>query len=236
MVDHGILLCKLEHYGIRGKYLDWFKSYLTNRQQYVHVNQHDSTKRTLDYGVPQGSVLGPTLFLLYVNDMPEISKLADFIFFADDANLIFTGDTYQSINENINKVLQIIENWVASNGLKLNIGKTKYMVFTNKSKQNLYISLNGTQIEQSDRERFLGVILDSGLTWTHHINLLASKISRNAEILYRVKGVVPDTTLRTIFHSFVQSHLNYCSSVWGLGSKNSVSKIFIIYCKPKKSN
>ena len=101
------------------------------------------------------------------------------------------------------------------------------MVFTNKSKQNLDISLNGTQIEQSDRERFLGVILDSGLTWTHHIKLLASKISRNAGILYRLKGIVPDTTLRTIFHSFIQSHLNYCSSVWGLGSKNSVSKIFI---------
>ena len=227
MVDHSILLGKLEHYGIRGKYLDWFKSYLTDRHQYVHVNNHDSTSCTLEYGVPQGSILGPTLFLLYVNDMPEISKLADYIFFADDANLIFTADNFEILRENINKVLQLIQNWVVNNGLKLNIKKTKYMVFTNKLKQNLDISFNGVQIEQSDRERFLGVILDSGLTWSHHINLLASKISRNAGILYRLKGIVPDKTLRTIFHSFIQSHLNYCSSVWGLGSKNSISKLFI---------
>ena len=227
MVDHSILLFKLEHYGIRGRYLDWFKSYLTDRKQYVHVNNHDSIEYTLKYGVPQGSVLGPTLFLLYVNDLPEISKLADYIFFADDANLIFTGDTYESIRENVNTVLRLIQNWVVKNGLKLNLSKTKYMVFTNKTKQNIDISFNGIQIEQSDRERFLGVIIDSGLNWSHHITLLATKVSRNAGILYRLKGIIPDSTLKMIFHSFVQSHLNYCSSVWGLGSKNSTLKLFV---------
>ena len=227
MVDHDILLRKLEHYGIRGSYLDWFTSYLTNRQQFVFVNNHSSKKLSLKYSVPQGSILGPTLFLLYVNDLPEVSKLADFIFFADDANIIITADNYIDLSEKVNSVINLVQNWVKNNGLKLNITKTKYMIFTNKTNQELIISLDGQRIIESDCERFLGVMVDSRLSWSHHINLLATKISRNAGILYKLKGIVSDSILKMLYNSFVQSHLNYCSSVWGLGSNNSISKLFI---------
>ena len=227
MVDHDILLGKLEHCGIRGRYLDWFKSYLTNRHQYVHVNNCNSKSLPLRYSVPQGSILGPILFILYANDLPEVSRLADFVLFADDANLIITGYTYDELQEKVNTVLMLVQNWVIRNGLKLNIKKTKYMIFTNKIKQKLEISLNGVDIEHSEHERFLGVIVDSGLTWSYHINLLAAKVSRNAGILYKLKGIVPNATLKMLYNSFVHSHLNYCSSVWGLGSKNSLSKLFI---------
>ena len=228
MVDHGILLSKLEHYGVRGNILSWFRSYLINRRQYVHVNNHESAVQTLQYGVPQGSILGPLLFILYINDMPQVSKLANYIFYADDANIIITADNYDDLRSNVNTVLQKINNWVINNGLKLNINKTKYMMFTNRRNiaNELNISLNGKKIEYTDRERFLGVILDSNLTWSSHINLLSSKLSQNSGIIYKLKGIVPVSVLRKLYNSFIQSHLNYCSSVWGLGAKSSLNKFF----------
>ena len=235
MVDHEILLKKLEHYGIRGVTLSWFQSYLTNREQYVSVDNFKSDKLKLKYSVPQGSILGPTLFILYINDLPNIDKLTQYIFFADDANMIITGYTFEEVSEKVNALLQKIQNWVIGNGLKLNLSKTKYMIFTNKAKQNIDVNICGIPIEESECERFLGVLISSNLSWANHINLLASKISRNAGILYKLKDLLPESTLKTLFHSFVQSHLNYCSSVWGLGSKNSTNKLFIAQKKAIRS-
>ena len=176
MVDHGILLSKLEHYGVRGHHLAWLKTYLSNRRQYVHVNGADSDELFLSYSVPQGSILGPLLFILYINDMPEVSFLADYIFYADDANIIITADNVNEVKIKVNTVLQKIGNWVVKNGLKLNIKKTKYMVFTNRRNldKDLNISLNNIKIERTERERFLGVIIDTNLSWTSHINILSS--------------------------------------------------------------
>ena len=137
MVDHNILLNKLEHYGIRGACLSWFRSYLSNREQYVSVDNCNSGKQTLKYAVPQGSILGPTLFILYINDLPNIDKFTKYIFFADDANIIVTGNTYDEVSYKVNTLLQKIQNWVVDNGLKLNLSKTKYMIFTNKAKQDI---------------------------------------------------------------------------------------------------
>ena len=229
MVDHGILLNKLEHYGIRGHHLSWFRTYLKNRQQYVHINQHNSEQLTLKYSVPQGSILGPLLFIIYINDLPLVSKLAIYVFYADDANIIITADNITELAHKVNIVLHLINGWVSFNGLKLNLAKTKYMIFTNrhKIKKDLDLTLNGTKIEYTERERFLGVIVDSNMSWSAHINLLSAKISRNAGIIYSLKGIVPQSILKNLYDSFVQSHLNYCTSVWGLGSKSSLQPLFI---------
>ena len=229
MVDHEILLRKLEHCGIRGTNLKWFASYLANRKQYVHVNNQCSEQLPLKYSVPQGSILGPTLFIIYINDLPEIFKQAKFIFFADDANIIVTGDSVDELQSKINILQSSLDNWVRINGLKLNIKKTKFMVFTNKKVDlsSIEVTLDNTKIKKSDEERFLGVIMDSKLNWKAHIKRLASKISRNAGILYKLKGIVPNIVLRMVYNSFIQSHLNYCSCIWGLGSKGSVKSIFI---------
>ena len=228
MVDHGILLNKLEHYGIRQHHLSWFRSYLTDRSQQVHINQHVSDLSTLQYSVPQGSILGPILFIIYINDLPLISNLAKYVFYADDANIIVTADDEIELKHKINTVLQALSFWVVGNGLKLNLQKTKYMVFTNRRKINkeMDLFLSGVKIEYTERERFLGVIMDSSLSWAKHINLLAAKISRNVGIMYKLRGKVPHSILKNLYDSFVQSHLNYCSSVWGLGSKTSLQPLF----------
>ena len=226
MVDHGILLSKLEHYGVRGVNLSWFRTYLTGRVQYTHVNNRDSDTCELQYGVPQGSVLGPTLFILYINDLPNVSKLADYIFFADDANLVVTANSSDELCSKVNILLDKVQNWVSDNGLKLNSGKTKYMIFSNKATEDINISIGGVRLKQSERERFLGVIIDSKLNWNEHVRQLTSKISRNSGILYKLKGLVPGNTLKTLYNSFVQSHLNYCSTVWGLKSNNSLNALF----------
>ena len=126
-------------------------------------------------------------------------------------------------------VLQRLDKWVVLNGLKLNIKKTKYMVFSNSrsDSDDLRITLNGVQIERTDSERFLGVIVESNLNWKIHISNLAAKISRNAGILYKLKGLVPNKVLRLVYNSLIQSHINYCSNVWGLGAKSTLNSIFV---------
>ena len=130
MVEHTILIKKLEHYGIRGIALEWLKSYLGNREQFVTINGKNSTKKSLKFGVPQGSILGPLLFIIYINDIPLISKLAKFIMYADDANIIISGKNIDEINEKLINLSTGLLNWVDTNGLALNLKKTKYMIFS----------------------------------------------------------------------------------------------------------
>ena len=129
MVEHSILLKKLYHYGIRGTALNWLKSYLENRQQFVTINGKDSSKKAIQYGVPQGSILGPLLFVIYINDIPEICKFAKFILYADDANIIVTGNSMIEISEQVTELCKVLLKWVDSNGLALNLKKTTYMIF-----------------------------------------------------------------------------------------------------------
>ena len=125
MVDHKILLEKLAHYGIRGIALDWLKSYLTNRKQFVSCNGADSIEQVLSYGVPQGSILGPLLFVIYINDIPELDNLAHFILYADDANIIVTATNIDDLFSKTNKLLESLKIWVDNNGLSVNIKKQK---------------------------------------------------------------------------------------------------------------
>ena len=135
MVDHNILLRKLHRYEIRGQALKLMESYLTNRKQFVSINGKNSPNLTLNFGVPQGSILGPLLFVIYINDIPETHRFAKFILYADDANIILTANTMQEIEEHFKSLSNILVEWVNGNGLALNVKKTNYMIFA-KNKIN----------------------------------------------------------------------------------------------------
>ena len=205
MVDHEILLKKLEHYGIRGIALDWLKSYLSDRKQFVSVNGTDSTEKLIRYGVPQGSVLGPLLFIIYINDIPDIAKLAKFILYADDANILISANTIEEINDQLISLTTTLLKWVNSNGLVLNLDKTSYMIFS-RSTVDLPrpLIISNTPIERKTEARFLGVIMDESLNWSSHIKTIRSKMSRYVGIMYKIKKFLPLKVRLQVYHSFIQ--------------------------------
>ena len=186
-VDHNILLAKLAHYGIRGPALKWLRSYLRDRKQYVSVNNSDSSMTKITYGVPQGSILGPLLFIIYINDIPEISTIAKFILYADDVNIIVTANTIEEVYNQIVSLIDNLEDWVHCNGLTLKLKKTKYLIFS-RSKVALPCPLNISQtpIERKTETRFLGVIVDESLNWSRHVKTVIAKMSRYKET--RIQG------------------------------------------------
>ena len=133
-VDHQILLAKLNHYGIRGISNDWFKSYLSNRNQYVSINGFDSGLTTINCGVPQGSVLGPLLFLLYINDLNQAIKFCKVHHFADDTNLLCLSNSIKKLNKLVNADLKHLVNWLNANKISLNMKKTEMVIFKSKQK------------------------------------------------------------------------------------------------------
>ena len=236
MVDHEILLHKLYHYGIRGTALQWFRSYLANRQQFVTVNGVDSTTTEMKYGVPQGSILGPLLFVIYINDLPGISNFARFLMYADDANIIISGDSVDEINTKISLLTDSLVRWVGCNGLALNLKKTTYMLFSRKRNVKIRdVLINNKKIEHVHEARFLGVIVDDKLTWSKHIAAVRSKMCRYLGIMYKIKHQLPIKARLQIYHSFIQSHINFCSLVWGFASKSHIESLFTIQKKAMRA-
>ena len=167
-VDHTILLQKLDHYGIRNNVNDWFKSYLSNRMQFVSFKKCNSSIAEIFYGVPQGSILGPFLFLLFINDFVLCSPNLKFTLFADDTNIHMTGPDINSLIETANAELDHVHNWLKCNRLTLNFEKTHYIIFNrNKQMPNTlpHLKIHNQIIKREYSTKFLGVHIDHNLTW-----------------------------------------------------------------------
>ena len=180
-MNHNILLMKLEYYGIRGTALDWFKSYLSGRKQYVSVNGSNSSHLSFTCGVPQGSVLGPLLFLLYINDLPLASSKLSFYLFADDTNIYNEAESLKQLQSVVNKELKKVKKWLDVNKLSLNIDKTNFIMFKSPQHtcpESVNIKIGKLPIKQNCYVKFLGVLLDESLSWKYHLSELSKKLAR----------------------------------------------------------
>jgi len=230
-VDHGILLGKLERYGVRGVALKWFKSYLSDRVQFVSVNNTDSTHLPVTYGVPQGSVLGPILVSLYINDLGNLPLHGKIILFADDTNVFYQGDSPNTICNEIQDDLIIIQQWFRNSHLKISSEKCSLMWF---SKPSVVIHapvlplLDDKPITVVSSAKFLGITLDSHLNWIAHINSILTKISPFVRVFLRCNHYLSNQDKRSLYFALVHSHLSFLCNIWGHGPDSSLNRLFIM--------
>ena len=230
-VNHDILLDKLYFYGIRGVAHDWFRSYLSNRQQCVEYNNVTSSVLNMKCGVPQGSNLGPLLFLIYINDLAYVSPELFAILFADDSNFFCTGSNLTEVMSVVNKELHLIVDWLNCNKMSLNIEKTHFMIFKPKRKRvntSSDIVINGCKINEVKFTKFLGVIIDCDLSWKNHIDQVCSKISKNIGIMTKARSIFKTETLQSLYYSFIYPYISYCIHVWGSTYKSYINKILLL--------
>ena len=235
-LHHDILLAKLEHYGIRGIVLQLFKSFLSGRSQSVRVGNTTSDPLPVSCGVPQGSTLGPLLFLLYINDIVNLPSGSDscsirFILFADDTSIFVSGRSAPEVQWIIDKLMSLLKQYFDANFLHVNTSKTKFMHFS--SPQSPYFPsqfifcYDGTMIEQVKQFKFLGIEISDSLTWEAHIKSVSTKLHRNLGSIYRLRKSLPNQLKIPVYYALFQSHINYGISVWGSGGcMNKLEPIF----------
>ena len=228
-VDHNILLEKLENYGIRGKPLELITSYLTNRTQCTFVNNKLSKSSKITSGVPQGSVLGPLLFILYINDIKNAVPNVPLQLFADDTSVFIHNNNYAKLIDTTKETLLNLIKWFESNKLTLHLGKSTYIIFqpssNNKSSLEDYFTLDGIKINRSKSTKYLGIHLDEHLSWKNHIESLNNNLIKYTTIFYRIRNIVPPKVAEQIYYAFVYSRLIYGIEIYGMAKSSSIKPL-----------
>ena len=228
-VNHQILLDKLEHYGIRGHALALFKSYLSNRNQYVHLDKCKSQTRPISCGVPQGSVLGPLFFLLFINDLPNCCSNGKIRLFADDTTIFFHTNSIDEVILTGKVIMTELTNWFKANKLTLNTDKSSFTLFKSSKKviPNIpeHIDFLNQKILRTSHIKFLGVTLDENLTWNQHINEICSKLKRLFHIFYNIRKYLTEDNIKTIYYALVYSRIKYGITVYGQACQTKMQRI-----------
>ena len=224
-VNHEILLKKLEHYGIRGNSNSWFKSYLNDRKQLVSINGIDSETQIMKHGVPQESVLGPLLFLIYINDLHAAIAYSRSYHFADDTHLLNINTSPKKVQKQLNIDLKLLYNWLLANKISLNSTKTEMIIFQKKGfkinwKWN--VRLNGYKLKLSDQIKYLGIYLDKYLNGHYQSKLVIQKLARAIGMLSKVRHYAPKSEIKNIYHAIFESHLRYGCQIWFLSNSEFI--------------
>ena len=233
-VDKEILLKKLGKYGIKNLELEWFRNYLENRSQFVQINETDSVLLSISKGVPQGSVLGPVLFLLYINDLPECSLLTAFLF-ADDTTLFASADNLRDLILFVNYEFRRVVTFFREHKMALHPSKTKYILFNcsetliSNTDTRVFINNNNENednpsliktIERVDNSsdtpaiKFLGVYIDQALNFRYHLKQISNKISKSLYAIRAAKSYLSHGSLKSLYFALIHSHLIYGIQVW----------------------
>ena len=247
-VNHDILLKKLNHYGIRGITNNWFCSFLSNRMQFRSINKSQSGKRELKYCVSHGSVLGPLLFILFINDLHKNVEFSTVHHFADDTNMLLVEKSLKKLNRHINRDLKLVVEWIRANKLSLNTSKTDLIIFKSRNKtitKHLNFRISSQKIQPTSQVKYLGVTLQDDLHWAAHLGNLRKKLSHSIALLSKTRHHVPKHLLGTLYYSLFNSHLIYACEIWGQNQTNQLFKrllllqekaIRIINFQPHKSS
>ena len=207
---------------------NWLESYLDSRKQFVSLNGCNSDLLNVKCGVPQGSILGPKLFILYINDICNVTKILNFILFADDTNIFCSGKDLKSLCKTVSKELDKLNVWFAVNKLSLNVSKTNFILFGNrKYNEDIDITINNVKIDRVYVTKFLGVLIDSNLNWKEHIDSINNKISKSIAIIYRASKILNTDSLYTLYCTLILPYLTYCIENWGNTHESNLNKIFL---------
>ena len=235
-VSHDILLKKLQHYGVRGSIHKLLSSYLSGRKQFTKIQNSASDLDSVLWGVPQGSVLGPLLFLIYINDLPNASELSSWLF-ADDTALAMSAKNINELETRFNREVGKVQDWLLANGLSVHyVDKTQYMLFhgttiRNIDVENFSLNMGGNQIERTVSYKYLGVTVDNKLNWKTHIKKLCSKLSSVCGVLSKVRHYLDRKSLMLIYNSLFESRLRYALLGWGTASEHYLSRIKVLQNK-----
>ena len=230
-VSHDLMLMKLYDLGIRDVELTWFTSYLKERKQAIALQGILSDQKCITIGVPQGSILGPLLFSIYVNDLSN-NLTCKTVLYADDTALMYSSDDANDMSENLNNNLSNVGSWLRSNKLSLNVSKTKYMICGTKKRidqfSNVKLSIDGDDIECVSTFKYLGTWIDPLLKWDDHVLNTCKKISQRIGLVSRLRKCIPVKVTKLLANSLVMPYFDYCNLVWGNCSKELNTKLQVL--------
>ena len=228
-VNVDILLRKLSKYGITGNALAMFSSYLSNRKHRLKYKECISGAQDIVCGVPQGSVLGPILFLLYINDLPFVCNDGKFLLFADDTAILYSARSLSALQHTVSRSFPKVLTWLHANRLSLSTSKTFYQLYSPSSNvsTDLTILANGVRLQRAATVKYLGVLVDEDLKFKSHINKVSNIICRNTGIIGRAKFLLNRKLLILLYNSLILPYLNYCLIIWGSNFETNLQPVVI---------